>query len=195
MTDSLISTIHIEEFFALLAIVFFYAALIVIPFRTLFPQTKLYVNAWIRPISLYGALVCSSIHSSIVFFTLLQGFKGISFLSSHYQIALLTGFIPILLLLSYCIYTYATVLLYIAGFIIVFHPIIIGSHFHSENIFSVLYTLALFVLLIAYALFLRRRMVLRYKKIPVYVISLIVIILVAASIYALFLAHSFVHGR
>ncbi len=171
-----------EEAYAFLSITYLYFSLLWGPLYGSFP--KLPVKALFfkarRAIGV-SSFLFALLHTYLTFFPLLGGFSGLGFLSNNYLFSVGLGFVGffILLLLTITSLDYAVNRLgkhwkklhrfiYLAGFVILLHTIILGSHFArlSETI-SKIFIIAVSILLLLEAVrfdvFINKRFSIRTK--------------------------------
>lgn len=138
-------TIRITQTFGLIALLYLYLALLQTPLYHAFPflpgraqwrhaRKALGISAWVFAV----------LHGSNAFFNQLGGFNGIQFLSNTYRVPLVLSSVALLILsvmavtsLSFLVAKLGSYwkpvhrLVYLAGFLILIHAMMLGTHFHS----------------------------------------------------------------
>ncbi|MGI9027828.1 MAG: ferric reductase-like transmembrane domain-containing protein [Candidatus Saccharimonadales bacterium] len=136
--------IRTQQTYGLLSIVFLYFALLAAPLTKIFPNMRgkneyLHLRRAIGVSAFFFALL----HALVAFFGQLGGFNGLGFLSPRYSIALLLGFIALIILTVMAVTSFDKVidkmgfrrwkrlhrLIYIAGLAILVHIVMLGTHY------------------------------------------------------------------
>jgi len=142
--QGILQIIRLQELFAFTSIVYLYFTLLAGPFTytfTSFPWKKEYLKA--RRALGVGAFYFALLHSLISFLGMLGGFGGIGFLGGNYLLALSLGLAALVIMFFLTITSFDFAvrkmhfsnwkllhrLVYIAGFSILIHAVILGTHF------------------------------------------------------------------
>lgn len=203
--DSSLQLIRLGQYYALLALAYLYTALLIGP--------AVYVFKWLpwrghiyrarRAVGV-SAFFLGLLHGSIEFFGLLGGFPGLPFLPLKYLIAISLSFTALVMLLlmastsfDYMVshlgmkrWKFLHRFIYVAGFLVVIHALMLGTHFADLNTaIPQLFFIALAFLLILEAnrvdVYVAKRLAWAAPK-PI-ALSLLAIVIVA-YLYALFFA-------
>lgn len=141
-----LQTIRLTQYFALTAVFYLYLSLLAgplcftfrfLPFRGVFMKARRAIGV--------SACFFALLHASFAFFGQLGGFAGLLFLNNRYLLAISLSFTALIILCAmaitsskYAIQRLTLVrwkllhrLVYIAGFLIVFHALMLGTHFQD----------------------------------------------------------------
>ena len=146
-----LQTIRLTEIYALTAAAFLYLALLAGPLCYVFrglPFRAMYLKGR-RAIGV-SAFYFSFLHFLLTFFGQLGGFPGLSFLNDKYLFALSLSFTALVILFLMAITSFDAVIakltfpkwkllhrfVYLAGFLILIHVVLLGSHF--QNLFGLI---------------------------------------------------------
>lgn len=141
--------ILITRVYALFALGFLYFALLQTPLYSLYPGLPfraLYIRAKRAiGVSAFGFAV---LHASFAFFSLLGGFPGLAFLNTRYLTAIILSSTALFILLLMALTSFDAAVkflgkrwkflhrfVYLAGFLIIFHFLMIGTNFLDPNNF------------------------------------------------------------
>jgi DMSO/TMAO reductase YedYZ heme-binding membrane subunit len=156
--------IRLAQDYALTAILFLYLSLLISPIYIVFPTLPLrglYTKA--RRALGVSAFYFAYLHIYFAFFKLLGGFEGLGFLNSKYLVSIFLGFTGslILFLMATISTNWALMKLgknwkfihrfvYLAGTLIVFHALMLGSHFQnlSDSIPTLFFFMLIFLLVL-----------------------------------------------
>lgn len=158
---------QLVQIYALCAVVFLYLALLASPLYKAFPTfpfKPVYIKA--RRALGVSAFLFGALHGSVVFFKLLNGFRGLAFLNGKPLLAIIFSVFALLILLILTVTSLDPLvkklgrlwkpihrLVYLAGILIVIHALLLGSHFVDLSArIPQLFFIALFVLLALEAL-------------------------------------------
>lgn len=145
ITDKRLQNIRIVQFYALASVIFLYVTLLISPLYSAFSSLPLRIYAITSRRALgISAFYFGLLHSLFAFFGLLNGFDGWSFLGNKYKFPVLLGLFVMLILailastsFSWVIrklgrkWKYLHRLIYLASIILIFHILILGTHFHD----------------------------------------------------------------
>jgi len=159
---SSLQAIRIEQAYGFVAITLLFLALLASPLTKAFPNAPynafyLHARRAIGVLTFYYAFL----HVCISFFVQLGGFSGIKYYSSKYELAIILGLFALTILfamaatsldLAVKVMTYRRWkllhrLVYGAGLAIIVHVLMIGSHYSSLNVVSVLTAVIVILLL------------------------------------------------
>ncbi len=141
-----IETIRFQQYSALTAVFFLYLALLAGPFCYVFkffPFRPQYIKA--RRALGVSAFYFGLLHASVSFFGQLGGFGGLAFLSSKYILAISLSFTALVVLFMMALTSFDSVIekmsykkwkilhrcVYLAGFFIIIHALMLGTHFQD----------------------------------------------------------------
>lgn len=157
----------LNQAFALLSLSYLYITLLISPIYSAFPnlpEKPLLIRA--RRALGISAFFFASLHGFIGFFIQLQGFYGLEFLSEKYIQSIILGLTSLSILLIMTITSFEFFvrrlgkkwkmihrLVYVAAVLIVFHALILGSHYMDLRSDVALISLFLIVLLLVLELF------------------------------------------
>ena len=166
-----LQTIRIEQAFGFISFLLLYLAVLASPFTKVFPRLEinahyLHARRAIGVLSFYYAFL----HAYMTFFTQLNGFSGLGYFNSRYNLSLLLGFVAlcILAVLTMTSLEWAVKvmhfknwkllhrLVYIAGITILVHVVIIGPHYTSVSPLGVFTYISLTFLFALEAIRIRR---------------------------------------
>lgn len=166
-----ISTISIEglakltlvRVYAITAITYLYFALLVGPLSKLFPKFP-FLGKYLKARRAIGvsAFYFGSLHAFFAFFDIIGGFEGYFALDIRYRIAVFCGQIALFILtlmavtsfdwairrLTFKRWKFLHRFVYLAALLIIIHAILVGKDFQTLNTKSLIYLVALIVLLI-----------------------------------------------
>ena len=157
-----LQAIRIEQIFGFISAGLIAAALLASPLTKTFPRAPynavyLHARRAIGVLAFYYAFL----HVCVSFFVQLGGFDGIKYYSSKYSLAILLGVVALVVLflmaatsldwavrvMSFRRWKLLHRFIYLAGLAIVVHVLLIGSHFSTLNVISVLAAVVIVVLL------------------------------------------------
>lgn len=155
--------IYLVQVYALLAVTFLYLALLASPLYIAFPRLPLkpvYIKA--RQALGVSAFILALAHARTAFFELLGGFENLILLNDRYLTGITLSFTALLILTALAItslkyfhqklgayWKWLHRLVYIAGFLILAHALMLGSHFADiSGTIPRIFGLALFILLL-----------------------------------------------
>ncbi len=157
--------IRLEQSYGFIAIAYLYSALLVSPLAKAFPKLpgKKKFDFLRRAIGV-STFYFASLHAGIAFFGQLKGFGGIAFLGSRYALALILGVIALAILFCMAITSFDKAIeimsfkrwkqlhrfVYLGGWLIMAHVIIIGTHFSGSTslIGRIVFVAVIFLLLL-----------------------------------------------
>jgi DMSO/TMAO reductase YedYZ heme-binding membrane subunit len=150
--------------YALLAVGYLYVTLLISPVIELFPKIP-YKGQLVKARRALGvsAFLFAELHANMAFFKQLGGPAGLQYLNTSYLVAVIAGFLAlmIVLLLALTSFDFAMrklgrnwkrlhQLVYVAGVLILFHALSIGTHFMNERTptarFGLMLVMLLFIL-------------------------------------------------
>lgn len=178
VSDSANQLTLLSQYYALIAIIYLYIALMATPLTTFipnFPYRVQYIKA--RRALGVSAFLFSLTHATIAFFFQLGGFASLPFLEGKYLLAISLSATALFILflmastsfdfmvakLTYRRWKYLHRLVYLAAIFLFIHPLLIGSHFQDlsgliPKIFLVASTVLLALELIRFATYLKSRL-------------------------------------
>jgi DMSO/TMAO reductase YedYZ heme-binding membrane subunit len=141
-----LQTIRLNQIYGLISMALLYLALLAGPFCYMFanfPWKKQYLKAR-RAIGV-SAFYFAALHSLIAFFGQLNGFEGLSFLTTNYQIALGVSAIALFILMLQAMTSFDAVIkwmtfprwkilqrfVYVASIFTLIHVVMLGTHFQD----------------------------------------------------------------
>ena len=158
-----VQTIRIEQLYGFASLIFLYLAMIMSPLFKVFPRIP-YKATWIHARRAIGVLAWyyALLHVYITFFYQLDGFQGVTHLNRAYELSVLSGAFACLVLTVMAVTSFdgAVRLLrfrnwkvlhrtvYIAGFAILLHVLILGPNYARIDVISATTGIALIVLLV-----------------------------------------------
>lgn len=182
--------IRIGQAFSFLSLALLYLSLLIGPFYEAFPSVP-YRNLLVRSRRSVGvsAFFFALFHTLVSFFGQLYGFAGLGFLSKSYLTAIVFGFIALLIMSAMALTSFdywVTKLgrwwkfihrfIYAAGWLIVFHVFMIGTHFTDlASPASITFISALIFLLILEALRIDKSFLRRYPQGKKYGLSFVIL--------------------
>jgi DMSO/TMAO reductase YedYZ heme-binding membrane subunit len=196
-----LADIRLGQIFALLAVFYLYLALLASPLYVNFPKAPfkpVYIKA--RRALGVSAFLFGALHAYHEFFDLLGGFTGLSYLTSKYFFAVLLGALTLTILSIMALTSLDPLvkwlgkgwkplhrLVYVAGFSIIVHALLLGTHFVDiTGWIPVIFFLALFILLSLESLRIDIVLTRKYPNLPKRWVGTILILLVLASIVWLY---------
>ncbi len=194
----------LSETFALLALWYLYAALLVSPLYNAFPSLPfkpLYVKA--RRAIGNSVFVFALLHGLVTFFGVIGGFKNLGLIPSSYVLPLLLGTLSLLILTILASTSFDSIvrslgvrwkqlhrIIYIAGIFILIHAYSLGADFVNKKDVGVLFfSLAFALLFFLEFIRLDHYITHRFNSVPRYsVVSLLTILMLIYGVYYLFLS-------
>lgn len=149
IVDEAMIIIRLTQFYAFMAVIFLYLALLATPIIKLFPTFPLnqkFLKAR-RAIGV-SAFFFALLHASLAFFGQLGGFSGLLFLNNTYLLAIILSFIALFILFLLAITSFDYIIakltfpkwkklqrfVYLSGILIVIHALILGTHFQDLSL-------------------------------------------------------------
>jgi len=158
-----LQTIRLEQTFGFVSLGLLFLALLVTPLTKVFPKLP-YKDAYLHSRRAIGVLAFyyAALHSVIAFFKQLQGFTGLKYLGSTYQVSLLAAIVALFILFLMAItstdWAVRTLtfknwkrlqrFVYLASILILLHVLLIVTHYINHTIYFYL-TLAVVAVLVA----------------------------------------------
>lgn len=158
-----LQTIRLTQIYGISSTIFLYFALLCSPLYIAFPSLP-GMSVWKRARRALGvsAWVLALLHAYNAFFVQLGGFEGFAFLGSNYILPIILSTIALVIFSLMAITSFDFViklmgknwkrlhrLVYIAGFLVVIHALMLGTHFSNlSEAIPLLFTSALIFLLI-----------------------------------------------
>lgn len=155
--------IRLTQLFAFLSIGFLYVCLL-IESLSFFIKDNAFITKWnsFKKELIVSTLFFAVLHSCYAFFGQLGGFPGLFFLSEYYLIGISLSFFGLLLITSAVVSSFNIIagrfkirsitspFLYVSGILILFHALLLGTHFHdlSEKIPLVIFIAVSFLFLL-----------------------------------------------
>ncbi len=190
--------IRLTQIYALTATAYLYTALIIGPIIKVFTRLH-HKNQLIHARRAIGvsAFSFALLHASFAFFGQLGGFTGLGFLSAKYLLAITLSFSALVILslmaatssdfmvakLTYAKWKALHRMVYVAGFLILIHALMLGTHFQDLSaLIPRIFAIALAVLLILEGLALDRYLNLKFKIAPRFGFGFLIAIIVLVPI-------------
>ncbi len=199
---TLLLAIKLTQVYGLLSLAWLWYSLLPSPFYAAFP-TFPYRALTIRARRATGvsAFLFASLHSAISFFIQLGGFHGLAFLGLRYLWAIGLGALALLILTLMALTSFDKTMkllgkywkrlhrfVYIAGWAILIHTLMLGSHYINLLGFPAQLTLALIIFLLCLeALRFDSYLTKRWRWLPANLLAMLVIIGLASLAIAIFL--------
>lgn len=200
-TNSSVAYVELGQNYAIIALGLIYLSLLITPIYFAFPKLPF------KPLAVksrralgVSAFIFALMHALLEFFKIFGGFNNLQYLHGKYLLAFLLGFVVLLILafMAATSFNYAVKkmgkywkilhrFIYLAGFLIVVHVLIIGSDFADfSELEPLMYLVALIFLLILQAFRVDAWVVRKYQTLKPKLIFSILTVLILFSAVALY---------
>lgn len=190
--DSSLQTIRLTEIYGFISIIYLYITLLISPLYDVLPFLPFRALA-VRSRRALGvsAFFFGLLHGFLGFFFLLGGFAGLRFLDAKYLFGISLSFVALLILsvlaatsFDFMIkklggprWTFIHRFVYLAAFLLVFHVLLLGSHFVDLSaVIPQVFFAALFLLLILESIRFDRYMFKKFSTFPRLGIAFVVVV-------------------